>query len=71
MGVTEQQRRLKILSRDEFEAIYSRPHFTHEERRNYFSLSQPEKELIQTLRSTKSQVYFVLQLVSQQFNYGT
>lgn len=45
MGVTE-QKRLKILSEDELEAIYSRPHFTNEERSNYFSLSQPEKELL-------------------------
>jgi TnpA family transposase len=62
MDVTEQQKRLKILSQDELEAIYGRPHFTHEERRNYFSLSQPEKELAQTFRSVKSQAYFILQL---------
>ena len=62
MDVTDQQIRLKILSQDEVEAIYDIPHFKHEERRNYFSLSQPEKELAQTFRSVKSQAYFILQL---------
>jgi hypothetical protein len=62
MGVTEQQRRLKILNQDELEAIYGRPRFTHEERRNFFLLTQPEKELVQTSRSIKSQAYFILQL---------
>ena len=56
------QKRLRILGDDEIEAIYGRPHFTHEERRQYFSLSQPEKELLTELRSVKSQTYFILQL---------
>ena len=57
-----EQKRLGILGDDELDAIYGRPHFTHEERQNYFSLSLPEKELLCTLRSVKSQAYFVLQL---------
>lgn len=57
-----EQKRLGILGDDELDAIYGRPLFTHEERQNHFSLSQPEKELLQTLRSVKSQAYFVLQL---------
>jgi len=57
-----EQKRLRILNGDEIEAIYGRPRFTHEERHNYFSLSQPEKELLQILRSVKSRAYFVLQL---------
>lgn len=57
-----EQRRLKILAEDEIDAIYGRPYFTKEERCYYFSLSHPEKELLQTLRSVKSQAYFVLQL---------
>ncbi|MDQ1278574.1 MAG: hypothetical protein QG555_1617 [Thermodesulfobacteriota bacterium] len=56
------QKRLSILGEDEIEALYSRPRFTPEERRLYFSLSQPEKELLQELRSVKSRAYFVLQL---------
>ena len=57
-----EQKRLRILGEDELESIYGRPCFTYEERCNYFSLSQPEKELLQVLRSVKSRVYFVLQL---------
>lgn len=57
-----EQKRLVILGDDEIETIYGRPWFTHEDRRNYFSLSQPEKDLLQVLRSVKSQAYFVLQL---------
>ncbi len=57
-----EEKRLKILSNEELEAIYGRPQFTQEERHSYFSLSQPEKELLEMLRSTKSQVYFILQL---------
>ena len=56
------QRRLRILGRDEIDALYGRPDFTHDERLQYFALSQPEKELFQELRTVKSQVYFVLQL---------
>jgi len=56
------QKRLRILGDDEIEAIYGRPPLTHDERDQYFSLSQPERDLFQELRSIKSQVYFVLQL---------
>lgn len=57
-----EQKRLGILGDDEIETIYGRPCFTHEDRRNYFSLSQPEKDLLQVLRSINSQAYFILQL---------
>ncbi|HCY35509.1 MAG TPA: Tn3 family transposase, partial [Candidatus Margulisbacteria bacterium] len=60
--INTEQKRLKILSEDELAVIYGKPCFTHEDRRNYFSLSQPEKELLQILRSVKSRAYFVLQL---------
>jgi hypothetical protein len=56
------QKRLRILGDDEIAALYSRPCFTHDERTQYFSLSQPEKEVLQDLRSVTSQAYFVLQL---------
>lgn len=56
------QKRLKILSEDELKSIYGRPFFTYEDRCHYFSLSEPEKELLDTLRSIKSKAYFVLQL---------
>ena len=56
------QKRISILGEDEFKALFERPHFTYEDRCYYFSLSQPEKELLQSLHSFKSKVYFVLQL---------
>ncbi len=55
-------KRLKILNENELENIYGRPRFTYEDRCHYFSLSQPEKELLHLLRSVKSKAYFVLQL---------
>jgi TnpA family transposase len=57
-----EQKRLRILGEDELESIYARPCFSHEERCNYFSLIQPEKDFLNTLRSIKSKAYFVLQL---------
>ncbi|MCF8568635.1 DUF4158 domain-containing protein, partial [Alicyclobacillus tolerans] len=57
-----QQKRLNILGEDELTAIFGRPRFTYEDRCQYFSLSQPEKELVQGLHSIKSKAYFVLQL---------
>lgn len=54
--------RLQILTTDEINRLYSRPVFTPKERVLYFSLSQVEKELLYTLRSIKSKVYFILQL---------
>lgn len=56
------QKRLNILDEKEIKAIFGRPDFTYEDRCYYFSLSQPEKELMQKLRSVKSKAYFVLQL---------
>ncbi|WP_141550121.1 DUF4158 domain-containing protein, partial [Bacillus pseudomycoides] len=54
--------RLKILSDDEIHRLYSRPIFTYQERVQYFTLSHVEKEVLHTLRSIKSKVYFILQL---------
>ncbi len=59
---TTTQRRLRILGDDEIEALYGRPHFTHEEREQYFALSDREKALLTELRSVRSQTYFILQL---------
>ncbi|MEH7010055.1 DUF4158 domain-containing protein [Neobacillus niacini] len=56
------QNRLRILNEEEIKIIYEKPNFTYEDRCSYFSLSQPEKELLHTLRSIKSKAYFVLQL---------
>lgn len=56
------QKRITILTTDEINQLYSRPLFTTKERVQYFSLSQMENELLYTLRSIKSKIYFILQL---------
>ncbi len=55
-------KRLKILSADEVEAIYGRPHFTYEERMEYFSLAPTEKTAMEQLHSIKSRIHYILQL---------
>lgn len=55
-------KRLKILSENEINSLYSRPLFSFEDQQEYFSLSESEKEFLNRLRSTKSKVYFILQL---------
>ena len=56
------EKRLRILSEDEREALYGRPQFTHEERIQYFSLSPREQALIEQLHSLTSRLYCILQL---------
>lgn len=56
------ERRLRILTDDEIEAIYSIPRFRHEERTQYFSLSSTEKAVLEELHSFKSRIRFILQL---------
>jgi len=56
------QERLRILDDGEIEALYGYPHFTFEEQLEYFTLSLEEKAVMGTLHSTKSCVFFVLQL---------
>ncbi len=56
------QKRLKILGDDEIKALYQRPHFTPEERREYFSFSPEELTAMEQLHSIKSRIYYLLQL---------
>jgi hypothetical protein len=42
--------------------LYGKPHFTPDERVDYFSLTHPEKEVLQEFRSVRSKTYFILQL---------
>ena len=60
--VNTTQRRLRILGDHEIKAIYGIPHFTHEERLEYFSLSPTEKAVLEQLHSIKSRIYYILQL---------
>ena len=55
-------KRLRILGDDEIEALYGRPRFTDDERREYFSLSATEKAILEPLHSTTSRIYCILQL---------
>ena len=59
---TKTQKRIRILSDDEIEELYARPEFSPDERAQFFAMSPSEKEVLQSLRSLKSQAYFVLQL---------
>ena len=61
------QRRLKILTADDLDALYGRPTFTPEERRYYFALSPPEQEALQSsVRSKPGVVYFAAGLFQSQ-----
>jgi TnpA family transposase len=59
---TTSPRRLRILGEEEIDALYGFPHFTHEERLEYFSLAPPEKAAFERFRSIKSRLSFILQL---------
>ena len=56
------QKRLRILGDDEIQALYGRPHFTDDERLEYFALSLTERATLEQLHSIKSRIYFILQL---------
>jgi hypothetical protein len=53
------QKRLRILGNDEIQALYGRPHFTDDERLEYFALSPTEKASLAQLHSIKSRIYFI------------
>ena len=55
-------RRLKILGKDEIEALYGLPRFTPEEQNLYFSLSPSEALAMVAFGSFKTRLYFILQL---------
>ncbi len=55
-------RRLRILGEEEIDALYGFPHFTDEERLEYFSLAPPEKAVLEQFHSIKSRLSFILQL---------
>src|SRR5688572_14366173 len=56
------ERRLRILGEDEIDALYGLPHFSDDERPEYFSISPAEKRALDQLHSIKSRIYFILQL---------
>ena len=60
--LTPPLRRLRILGEEERDALYGFPHFTDEERLEYFSLAPPEKAALEPFHSIKSRISFILQL---------
>ena len=59
---TTSPRRLRILGEEEIDALYGFPHFTDEERLEYFSLAPPQKAPLEQFPSIKSRLSFILQL---------
>lgn len=57
-----EDKRLKLLEPDEIAALYERPAFTQEDRELYFTLTPPEKAVLQQLGTKKSQWYCILQM---------
>ena len=50
-------KRLRILGDDEIEALYGRPHFTDDERLEYFALSATERAILEHFHTTTSRLY--------------
>jgi hypothetical protein len=58
----QRTKRLHLLDAAEIAALYDRPHFTDEERADYFVLTPTETTLTQTFTDGAVQAFFVLQL---------
>ena len=54
--------RLRILSDAEIKSIYGLPVFTQDDKVVFFALNQEEMAAVETFVSTRSKVYFILQL---------
>ena len=55
-------RRLKVLSNAEIDNLYSLPVFDHSDREDYFSMDENVKKFVFGLRKFESRVYFILLL---------
>lgn len=55
-------RRLTILDQDEIDALYGLPRFSDEEREQYFTLTPEEQGALAEFHSSKSKIFFILQL---------
>ena len=60
--MSNNSRRLSILSAKEVDDLYGLPHFTEDERHLYFDLSTGERELVATVRTVSVAVHLTLQL---------
>ncbi|MFU7598309.1 DUF4158 domain-containing protein [Legionella pneumophila] len=55
-------KRLYLLSEAEIDELYARPIFNQEERGLYFDLNKAELDALEHLTTTKTRLYFILQL---------
>jgi TnpA family transposase len=60
--MSNNSRRLSILSAKEVDDLYGLPHFTEDERHLYFDLSTAEREVVATVRTVSVAVHLSLQL---------
>jgi hypothetical protein len=56
------QNRIRILTKSELHSLYGLPLFSDNERHDYLSLNDAENNFMQSLGSTASKVYFIVQL---------
>ena len=60
--ILPQSDRLQILSSEEYDALWELPRFTQADRDIFFSLTHPERDIMQKLRSPHTKLHFLLQL---------
>ena len=60
--MSNNSRRLAILSAKEVDDLYGLPHFTEDERHLYFDLSTAEREVVAAVRTVSVAVHLTLQL---------
>lgn len=58
----ENNNRIQLLSGTEVEELYSRPEFNIHEQRLYFTLTQSERDVLTQFSTTKTRIFFILQL---------
>lgn len=61
-GVVPQSDRLQILSPEEYLLLWGFPHFTQGDRDLFFTLTAPEREVLQQCRSIRTKTHFLLHL---------
>ena len=60
--MSNNSKRLAILSQDEVQALFGLPNFSDEEREIYFSLDPDETLIFESLRQTSAKLLFLIQL---------
>jgi Domain of unknown function (DUF4158) len=60
--MSNNSRRLSILSAKEVDDIYGLPHFTEDERHLYFDLNAAERQVVEKVRTVSVAAHLTLQL---------